>query len=82
MSEALQVGDQSPIRNADLERCVVCHFAFDSVWHIPCRACGVCLMGRERKFTRARIYFRHRLDRLYCSNACRQRAYRKRKGAP
>lgn len=53
--------------------CTTCH----SYRHNACQECGACLPDwRMWKPWRERA---QRLDAQYCSNACRQKAYRKRK---
>ncbi len=49
---------------------------------VQCAACGASLIDRTgyRGWTMG-YRRRRRLDRRYCSNACRQRAYRARKRA-
>jgi hypothetical protein len=50
--------------------CCRCHVPT----HSACKGCGTCLPDSRRYTSRAVT----RVDREYCSNACRQRAYRRR----
>lgn len=48
---------------------------------VQCAACGATLIDRTGYRGWTAGYRRRRLDRRYCSDACRQRAYRARKRA-
>lgn len=58
-----------------LPHCATCH----SNNHNACRGCGKCLPDSFPGFHRWRGGCRS--DKRYCSNACRQRAYRRRESA-
>src|SRR5262249_4143784 len=54
----------------------------DAVWSVKeCLRCGKPLHGDDARLPdgTTRRWYRPRLDMLYCSNACRQAAYRKKK---
>lgn len=56
--------------------CCTCGTSWD---HNSCHACGACLpsyQAHDKRLSGAR-----RTDTLYCTNACRQRAYRQRRAA-
>jgi MYND finger len=59
------------------EHCTSCH----SPTHNACAGCGACLGKRLTGYSNDDFhdYVNYRVDRTYCSNACKQRAYRKRK---
>jgi hypothetical protein len=78
---ACPCGAQGVTRPVDLlsgvPHCVTCH----GEWHFACEGCGACLPewippGIPKWTATGRG---NRIDRRYCSPACRQRAYRKRK---
>jgi hypothetical protein len=62
------------------EHCTTCHGP-----HNACADCGACLgeryTGEYSALNHYSEYVNYRVDRAYCSNACKQRAYRKRRHA-
>jgi hypothetical protein len=75
-SRADAMGRRQPLPHAHAFRtdphCFTCH----SSDHNACIVCQRCI-ATGRRFGEWH-YRQHRVDRLYCSNACRQRAYRQR----
>lgn len=67
------VGDAKPLGM----HCLTCH----SDRHNACVDCGACLPDWAPSFGKLPWERYQRRDARYCSNACRQRAYRKRKEA-
>src|SRR3990170_1290730 len=54
--------------------CYSCHESD----HSSCVICGTCMTAGRRILGEYAYYHWHRADRLYCSGACRQKAYRQR----
>ena len=71
--DAQAVGEAKPLGL----HCLTCH----SRNHNACVGCGACLPDWSPLPPLFPDEPRRRLDARYCSNACRQRAYRKRKAA-
>lgn len=57
------------------QHCITCH----EYQHSACRGCGVCL-PKSRSWVDGRTRGA-RYDRVFCSNACRQKAYRAKRRA-
>ena len=59
--------------------CTTCH----SRRHNACACCGACLEDYEGAWDDKRVAYRkrYRIDKSFCSNACRQKSYRQRRGA-
>lgn len=65
----------------DIPHCTTCHRND----HNACVQCGACMPARadwglyKDRRDIVRVTYGVRADKLYCSNSCRQRAYRRRK---
>jgi hypothetical protein len=81
LGHTVRFGDVSEWVGVYWTHCTTCH----SRDHDACEACGACLddydTGVDTPTGYLRTYKNYRRDTRYCSNACRQRAYRQRQRA-